>query len=125
LLAWAPDHSGVGGRASGGARCGGGAPAEPRAGVLGLGVSASVAMPRVVLLALALALCLPPLGRAEEPDYLGIVQRYADAMLEHGTDRYGSQQTPLFASFLMRQDVPALPEAPVFAQGGAEPTDVL
>ena len=36
------------------------------------------------------------------PDYLATVKEYADAMLEHGRDRYGAQHSPLFSSALDR-----------------------
>lgn len=37
------------------------------------------------------------------PDYLRIVQAYADTMLEQGRDRWGPVHTPLFASMLDRR----------------------
>lgn len=37
------------------------------------------------------------------PDYLGVVRAYADAMLTHGRDTYGAEQTPLFAVALDRE----------------------
>ncbi|MBN2292985.1 MAG: hypothetical protein JXM70_11200 [Pirellulales bacterium] len=36
-------------------------------------------------------------------DYLNTVQAFADAMLEHGRDRYGREHTPLFAAALDRK----------------------
>src|SRR4051812_41286527 len=43
--------------------------------------------------------------RGEEPPsspFLGVVYRYADAMLEHGRDRYGTVETGLLLSALDR-----------------------
>lgn len=37
------------------------------------------------------------------PDYLQIVRAYADTMIQHGRDEYGSIQSPLFASTLDRK----------------------
>jgi hypothetical protein len=48
---------------------------------------------------------------AGEP-YLTTVRQYADAMLEHGRDRYGRERSPLFASALDRRTL-RLPEPPV------------
>lgn len=39
----------------------------------------------------------------ESPDYLAIVQAYADAMIEHGRDDYGEKHSPLFAEELDRR----------------------
>jgi len=49
---------------------------------------------------LSLALSLP--ARAASPDFLAVVQRYADVMIEDGRDRYGADDTPLFAVSLDR-----------------------
>jgi hypothetical protein len=58
---------------------------------------------------------------------LGLVQRYADAMLAHGTDRYGEQRTPLFAGYLIRRTPPELPQDVVYAEegSGVDPRDVI
>ena len=82
-------------------------------------------MPRPLLFLVILS-AYAPLA-AEPPDYLAIVQRYADAMLEHGTDRYGPEETPLFASILMRRDPPVLPQNAVYAEkgSGTDPRDTL
>lgn len=37
---------------------------------------------------------------ADGPDYLRVVRSYADTLLEHGRDRYGTQYSPLIASAL-------------------------
>ncbi len=43
-------------------------------------------------------------ARTEEaPDYLAVVRAYADAMIEHGRDRYGEEHSPLFAAALDRE----------------------
>ena len=43
-------------------------------------------------------------GRSQEPvDYLAIVRAHADAMIEHGRDEYGQQNSPLFAEELDRK----------------------
>ena len=39
---------------------------------------------------------------AGEHDYMRIVRAYADAMIEHGRDRYGEAESPLFATTLDR-----------------------
>ena len=41
---------------------------------------------------------------ADRPDYLRIVRSYADCIIEHGRDRYGSEHSPLFAAAMDRQD---------------------
>ncbi len=81
-------------------------------------------MPRPQLVLIVLA-CLPL--HAEQPDYLEIVQRFADTMLEHGTDRYGPEESPLFAGLLMRRRPPELPQNAVYAErgSGADPRDTL
>jgi hypothetical protein len=44
-----------------------------------------------------------PLVAAEAaPDYLKVVRAYADTMIQHGRDEYGSVKSPLFASTLDR-----------------------
>jgi hypothetical protein len=72
---------------------------------------------RVFLLAVLLVPTIRP-SLADKPttnapplDYLAVVRGYADAMLEHGRDRYGKTHTPLFASFLkLDGEVPFQPE---------------
>jgi hypothetical protein len=45
-----------------------------------------------------------PAGDASaRPDYRAVVVSYADGMLEHGRDTYGSQHSPLFAEALDRE----------------------
>jgi hypothetical protein len=82
---------------------------------------------RAAVFVLTLSACLTPRAGAESLEYLALVQRYADAMLQHGTDRYGEQQTPQFAGFLMRRDPAVLPQPPVYAEegSGTDPRDVL
>lgn len=41
-------------------------------------------------------------GHQSHADYLKVVRRYADALIEHGRDRYGKQHSPLFAAALDR-----------------------
>lgn len=48
-------------------------------------------------------------GRSDS--YLRAVIDFADTMLQYGTDRYGSQHTPQFATALSRGPVPELPPA--------------
>jgi len=50
--------------------------------------------------------CFPHARGAEPsaaPDYLGLVRRYADVMIERGRDRYGKESSPLFATALDRK----------------------
>lgn len=49
---------------------------------------------------------------ADSLDYLATVKAYADAMIEHGRDRYGSEPSPLFAGALDRKNLD-LPEGKV------------
>lgn len=42
-------------------------------------------------------------GGEQTPDYLALVQRYADAMLESGRDHYGRESSPLFSGGLDRR----------------------
>ena len=45
-----------------------------------------------------------PKKRAQSgPDYLAIVRNYADAMIGHGRDTYGTESSPLFATTLNRK----------------------
>src|SRR5687768_5589828 len=45
-----------------------------------------------------------PLRPADaSPDYLQVVRAYADTMIQHGRDEYGSIKSPLFASTLDRK----------------------
>lgn len=39
----------------------------------------------------------------QRPDYLAVVQRYADAMIRDGRDTYGNERTPMFATTLDRK----------------------
>jgi len=47
--------------------------------------------------------------RAHAPDYLRTVREYADAMIDHGRDTYGSVKSPAFAATLDRKTM-KLPE---------------
>lgn len=55
------------------------------------------------VLTLVVLCVVPGRLRAEAADYLKLVRDYADAMLEHGTDVYGIEHSPLFAEALDRQ----------------------
>ncbi|HUW18148.1 MAG TPA: hypothetical protein VMW16_02485 [Sedimentisphaerales bacterium] len=46
----------------------------------------------------------------KQPDYLRIVKSYADALLEHGRDTYGTVQSPLIASALDRKSLSLIEE---------------
>ena len=62
---------------------------------VGAGTSVAAAM---------LAICVVvPTSAAEPFDYLRVVQSYADALLEHGTDKYGTAHSPLIATTLDRK----------------------
>ena len=37
------------------------------------------------------------------PDFITVVEKYADAMIAHGRDTYGTEHSPLFASALIRE----------------------
>jgi hypothetical protein len=66
-----------------------------------------VALPSAVTLILLFALaCTSP--AADCPDYLATVKEYGDAMIEHGRDRYGAEQSPLFAGALDRKELALL-----------------
>ena len=54
-------------------------------------------------LLLVAASCVAADTSASEPDYLALVTAYADAMLEHGRDRYGKEHSPLFAAAMDRE----------------------
>jgi len=59
---------------------------------------------------LTLGMVLSSLGAESDPsDYLRIVRSYADAMIEHGRDVYGTVHSPLFAAALDRKTL-MLPE---------------
>jgi hypothetical protein len=65
--------------------------------------------------ALALVASTEARGRAEEvvaPSFLEVVRRYADAMLEHGRDRYGPSKSGLFLSALDRRTLRPLTVRP-------------
>jgi hypothetical protein len=58
----------------------------------------------LVLTCLVLLVGLSHGAAAEkQPDYLRLVRAYADALLEHGRDTYGTVQSPLIASALDRK----------------------
>ncbi len=54
--------------------------------------------------------------KAPEVEYARLARDFADAMLLHGTDRYGSQHTPQFASLLSRTDRPRLLPNPIYLE---------
>jgi len=61
----------------------------------------------VILLVLLAMVASPKRGacqpvKAQRPDYLSVVRRYADAMIEHGRDTYGTQPSGLLLSALDR-----------------------
>ena len=65
---------------------------------------------------------LAGIAGAASPDYLQVVRNYADAMIEHGRDRYGETHSPLFACTLNRQSLELLQgEAPSIQ--GVRPQD--
>ncbi|MDP6526258.1 MAG: hypothetical protein QGH15_18765 [Kiritimatiellia bacterium] len=47
-----------------------------------------------------LCACSHPVARAAETnvDYVAVARAYADCMIEHGRDRYGSVHSPLFVT---------------------------
>ena len=57
---------------------------------------------------------------APKHDYLAVVRAYADAMIEHARDHYGSESSPLFAVTLDRQTM-SLPVAEVLENLAALP----
>jgi len=66
---------------------------------------------------LAVFLVLPALAAASDahaapPDFLQVVRRYADTMIERGRDTYGPQKTGLFLSSLDRMTVAPLTVRP-------------
>jgi len=62
------------------------------------------ALRRAAAAAAAIALAAAALGaEPKRPDYLAVVQRYADAMIRHGRDVYGDERTPMFATTLDRR----------------------
>lgn len=61
---------------------------------------------------LFVALAAAPLARASSNDFLGVVRRYADAMIEHGRDTYGPQKSGLLLSALDRTTLAPLKVRP-------------
>lgn len=59
----------------------------------------------------ALALLATRAPAKDQTNHLDIVRRYADTMIEHGRDRYGTVHSPLFAVALDRKTL-KLPEKP-------------
>ncbi len=55
---------------------------------------------------------------AEEPDLGGMARRFADEMIAVGTDRWGREQSPQFASMLLRTHPPELLPDAVFPTEG-------
>jgi len=49
-------------------------------------------------------------------DYLQVARDFADCMIAHGRDRYGTVHSPLFAVLLLRTDPPAIGPEPYFAR---------
>lgn len=64
----------------------------------------------IATLALILAAAI---GGAEEPDYLALVRRCVDVLLEQGRDRYGEAHSPLFMSNLDPQTLSSPRELPL------------
>ena len=64
------------------------------------------------LTAASLVALLAAAAPAQQRDYSAAAKAYADAMLQWGTDRWGRERSPQFASMLLRSDPPELlPEA--------------
>jgi hypothetical protein len=59
----------------------------------------------------------PGLAAGKQPDYLKIVKTYADALIEHGRDTYGTEKSPLFASTLDRGTLSLMSDKPGRIQG--------
>jgi len=57
----------------------------------------------------------PGASAADEPDYLKVVRVYADTMITHGRDTYGTVTSPLFAATLDRKTL-KLPVGAVLAR---------
>ncbi len=55
--------------------------------------------------------------KTNEPDFLGIVRRYADTMIERGRDAYGPQKSGLFLSALDRATLAPLAVRPAAPAG--------
>jgi pectate lyase-like protein len=53
-------------------------------------------------------LLLPAQTFGQEVDYLAVVRGYADAMLEHGRDTYGAQESPAFIAAMDRHTLAML-----------------
>ena len=60
-------------------------------------------------LAALLIWMLAPGLPAEETEFAGTTRRSADEMIARGTDRWGRERSPQFASMLLRTDPPELP----------------
>ena len=60
---------------------------------------------KCVLLGIPALLCMSAVSARgqQEMDYLAVVGRYADVMIDHGRDRYGAGHSPLFAVALDRR----------------------
>ena len=60
---------------------------------------------------------------AAEPGYAELVRRFADEMISQGTDRWGREHSPQFASMLLRSSPPELMPDAVFtgAPSGVKP----
>ena len=74
--------------------------------------------PAVSVLRVTVATCLLPVSllvpapAASEPDFAALARRYADEMVASGTDRWGREDSPQFASMLLRSSPPdLLPDA--------------
>lgn len=52
--------------------------------------------------------------KGTEPNYLKLATDFADCMIEHGRDRYGTVSSPLFAVLLTRDPVPEIGPYPIF-----------
>ena len=55
-----------------------------------------------------LGISLSAIAAETPPDYLGVVRAYADCLIVHGQDTYGSAQSPLFAEALDRRTLKLL-----------------
>ncbi|MCX7886304.1 MAG: hypothetical protein N3B01_03475, partial [Verrucomicrobiae bacterium] len=68
-------------------------------------------MPHKLICACLLVSLAPGAEAQQKTDHLAILRRYADTMIEHGRDRYGTVHSPLFAVTLDRKTL-RLPEKP-------------
>lgn len=81
------------------------------------------------LVCLAQAFAAPAAAKDSQQDNLALVERYADALLQHGRDTYGTTSSPLIVTCMDLKDFSHLrrddPRLEIMTEAGYRPRDTL